>query len=296
MLLSLSAADAILFFIENVNNEPVATLTTRTPEAAVQESARIDLSSFYLFGKVQKAAPTKVVDAPETKLNLELQGVFTSANKESSTAIVSEKNKSGELFHVGDRLPGNAILSAVNDDHILIRRGSRTEKLMFSDTRTGSGSNISTKKVSSNRASNSQQENKPASSKLEQVRERIAQRNRSPRRPTSPSRSPGSSLRDYMTANRDKIQQDPDAVLADIGISPISDGDSNGYKVSGEVSQTSLMRAGLQRGDVILSVNGRAVGNVMNDRSFIDQAMASKRVRVEVQRGSRKFFLTVPVP
>ena len=90
MLLSLSAADAILFFIENVNNEPVATLTTRTPEAAVQESARIDLSSFYLFGKVQKAAPTKVVDAPETKLNLELQGVFTSANKESSTAIVSE--------------------------------------------------------------------------------------------------------------------------------------------------------------------------------------------------------------
>ena len=297
MLLALSAANAVLFFIENVNGDPASSLTTRTPEVTVRERSHIDLSSLNLFGKVKKsAAATQVVDAPETKLNLELQGVFTSANKASSTAIVAEKNKAGALFHVGDRLPGNAVLSAVNDDHILIRRGSRTEKLMFSDPHTGSGATIGSKRTSSNQRTSSQTGNKPASNKLEQVRERIAQRNRNSRTPTNPSRSPGSSLRDYMSDNRDKIQQDPGAVLADIGVSPVSDGDASGYKVSGEVSQTSLMRAGLQQGDVILSVNGRAVGNVMNDRSFIDQAMASKRVRVEVQRGSRKFFLTVPVP
>ena len=51
-------------------------------------------------------------------LNLELQGVFKSDIPANSTAIVAESNKSGELFRIGDRLPGNAILDAVFADHI----------------------------------------------------------------------------------------------------------------------------------------------------------------------------------
>ncbi|MBD3646188.1 MAG: hypothetical protein HUJ31_01785 [Pseudomonadales bacterium] len=52
----------------------------------------------------------------------------------------------------------------------------------------------------------------------------------------------------------------------------------------------------MQQGDVILSVNGSPVGNVANDRGLVDQALAAGRVRVEIQRGSRRFFLTVPIP
>jgi len=290
VLLSLSVANTVLFIVENMDDEPGISLTANTPEVTARKSSKIDLSSLNLFGRVQETATPKVVDAPETKLNLELQGVFTSKNEKTSTAIVAEKNKAGELFQIGDRLPGNAVLSAVYDDHILIRRGSRTEKLMFSDSSLRSGAS------SLNRHPNSQTNVKPVSSRLQQVRERIAQRNRNPGNPAGPSRAPGSSLRNYMDRNRDKIQQDPLAVLAELGVSPVSEGNASGYKVSGAVSQTSLMQAGLQQDDIILSVNGKAVGDVMNDRAFIDQAMASKRVRVEVQRGSRRFFLTVPIP
>jgi hypothetical protein len=34
----------------------------------------------------------------------------------------------------------------------------------------------------------------------------------------------------------------------------------------------------------------------MNDARLIDQARAAGRVRVEVERGGRRFFLTIPIP
>ena len=264
-------------------------VTGNKPEVTTRKSNEIDLSSLNLFGRVRETATPQIVDAPETKLNLELQGVFISQNEKASSAIVSEKNKPGELFHIGDRLPGNAVLSAVYNDHILIRRGSRTEKLMFSDIYPRSSASRSNTRLDCKTNPN------PVSSRLRQVRERIAQRNRNIASPTG-SNLPGSFLRNYMDKNRDRIQQNPHAVLAELGISPVSEGKQKGYKVNGAVSQTSLMRAGLQQGDIILSVNGKPVGDVINDGAFIEQTMASKRVRVEVQRGSRRFFLTVPIP
>ena len=72
-----------------------------------------------------------MVAAPETRLNLELQGVFTNNNPDLSSAIIAERGKNGELFAIGDRVPGNALLHAVEQDHVLIKRGSRLEKLLF---------------------------------------------------------------------------------------------------------------------------------------------------------------------
>jgi general secretion pathway protein C len=71
---------------------------------------------------------------------------------------------------------------------------------------------------------------------------------------------------------------------------------ASGYKISNQISQTGLRQAGLKQGDVILSVNGQPVGNIANDRSMIDQVVAAKRVRVEVQRDTRRFFVTIPIP
>ena len=47
---------------------------------------------------------------------------------------------------------------------------------------------------------------------------------------------------------------------------------------------------------MILSVNGTPVGDVRSDSALIDQAMEQRRVRVEIQRDDRRFFLTVPIP
>ncbi len=291
VMLSLSIANGVLFFIENMNG-PVNTTSILPPKTTLKEKPGIDLASLNLFGQPKKVVAPTSVDAPETKLNLELQGVFLAEQEASSTAIVAEKNKTGELFAIGDRLPGNAVLAAVLKDHILIRRGSRMEKLMFSDSALRSfGTKSNAASATSSTSPSSQ-----ATTRLQRVRERIAQRNRASSTARSTPKAPGNSLRDYLDANKDKIKENPAELLTQLGMSPVSQGEAKGYKVGGAVSQTSLMQAGLQQGDVILSVNGKPVGDAINDSAMIDQAMASKRVRVEVQRDSRRFFLTVPIP
>jgi general secretion pathway protein C len=291
ILLSLSIASGVIFFMENMGDVSVYSEDDATIASTPRKTNSVDLTALNLFGQTQAVQAPAVVDAPETKLNLELQGVFLAEVPEASTAIVAEKNKSGELFGIGDKLPGNATLSEVFHDHILIRRGTRVEKLMF----PSSNLKASTFQPSNNTARNTA--GRTSSKQLQKVRDRIAQRNQklngaSRNQPTAP----GTSLRKYMSANEDKIRQNPGAVLAELGMSPVSEGEAKGYKVGGSIPQSTLTQAGLQQGDVILSVNGKPVGNAMNDTAMIEQAMASKRVRVEVQRDTRRFFLTVPVP
>jgi general secretion pathway protein C len=99
-----------------------------------------------------------------------------------------------------------------------------------------------------------------------------------------------------LTSYRDQLSEDPQKVLNEIGIAPVAQGEASGYRIAGEVPEQVLNQAGLQRGDVVLSVNGTPVGNVGNDQALIDQALAAGRVRVEIQRNDRKFYLTVPIP
>lgn len=298
VLMSLSVADTALFIFENMSDESAAPIAPRqAPSTAPDRRDNVDLASLNLFGTVQQQAETQVVDAPETRLNLELQGVFTAAERENSTAIVAERNKAGELYHIGDRLPGNATLTEVFDSYILIKRGNRVEKLMFDDNMLR-GQSTGVTQARSNAASNvntARNVSPDARSRLEAVRSRIAERTAE----ASDNRTAGGSpsgIRDYVEQYRDQIRNDPSSVLDELGIETVEAGEASGYRVGSDIDNQALLRAGLQQGDVILSVNGNPVGNVVNDRGLVDQALAAGRVRVEIQRGSRRFFLTVPIP
>lgn len=293
VLISLSVADTALFVIENLDDEAIEPqpVEARKPVRSNADT-RVDLAALNLFGKAEEAAAPKVIDAPETNLNLELQGVFTADDADDSTAIVAERGKAGELYNIGDRLPGNAILNAVFDDHILIKRGARIEKLMFSDAPLRQQFRRQSSNISVDPAP-------AASGRLAQVRERIAARRREIADRTavgSTASTPGANLRAYVDNYRERIAEEPRAVLNELGVSPVADGEAQGYRIGDEVSQQALNQAGLQAGDVILSVNGTPVGNITNDQAIVDQALAAGRVRVEVQRNDRKFYLTVPLP
>jgi general secretion pathway protein C len=286
VLMSLTVANTVLFFMETMtapgiipNSTPATTRETTQPTFKV--------SNLELFGKLEEAdVVAQAIDAPETKLNLELQGIFIAEDVKFSTAIVAEKNKTGELFAIGDRLPGNATLAAVFEDHVLIRRGTRMEKLLFSDTKFQFVSD-ETPQVTAPRAARGI--SGATRSNLENVRNRI--RNRNGVNNKSTDNSPNNALTRY----QERLRNDLQGTLSEAGITPVSTGESNGYKV-GEDAQGVVKQAGLQPGDVILSINGKPVGVASSDSALMDQVMASSRVRVEVQRGTRRFFLTVPVP
>ena len=227
-----------------------------------------------LFGRVDDNQPEQVVSAPTTRLNLELQGVFLSDVPSTSSAIVAERGKDGKLYLVGDKLPGNSVLHSVESDHILLRRGARLEKLLFITKRL----NI---KASSTASTSAKDRGRKTTSNTRQPAQA----------PQAGSSSAGSTI---LSQVRDRLQRNPQAVLKEYGLSAVAPGSSQGYKV--DTAHPALNNTGLQSGDRVVSVNGAPLGVAMNDARLIDQARAAGRVRVEVERGGRRFFLTIPIP
>ncbi len=288
VLLMATLVQTTLFVLDNL--EPATPLPQRgqSTSAKTKPASQINLRELSLFGRASKQATVpKSHDAPETKLNLELHGVFLSDAAKKSAAIIGQKNKGGELYQIGDTISGGAVLEAVYEDHILIRRGARLEKLMFSeDAMTSSASStVATR----NRVPTPAQGGSTNQSRLSQIRQRIEDR----RNDRTGQPSPGSAMRTYIESHRDAISQDPQAALTQLGVTPVQEGQAKGYALG--AANPALTRAGLKSGDVILSVNGKPVGVAMDDSALIDSALQQKRVRVEIQRDTRRFFLTVPI-
>ena len=289
-------AQGALFVLAEQTASVTPMVPTSTQRSVSQAKApRIDVAALNLFGEVDAEPAAVAVDAPRTSLNLQLLGVFSATDPKRASAIVSEVGKQGLLYQVDDKMPGNATLSSIHVDHILIKRGGRLEKLTFPGTDTGKTvARQTSSRVDSRTISNRQTFS--SSSRLEQIPDRLTQRRQQILSRGNNARDPGIVLRSYINDNRDVLQQNPGEVLSQLGISPVVDGEAQGYRIGNEVASDVLTRAGLMRGDVILSVNGQPVGNMSNDQVLIDQVMAQKRVRVGVQRKQRKFYLTVPIP
>lgn len=89
-----------------------------------------------MFGRPASRAPVAETvrrSAPETRLNLALQGVMVAQRPEDSGAIVAGSNGVTEHYRVGDTLPGNARLAEVESSRVLIRRNGQYESLSFED-------------------------------------------------------------------------------------------------------------------------------------------------------------------
>lgn len=94
-----------------------------------------------LFGEESgpQTAEKRDEEAPETRLSLELKGVFSSNRAQASSALIAERGKSARYYHIGDRLPGGATLDRVASAHVELRRNGRLERLSFSPPGTDRG-------------------------------------------------------------------------------------------------------------------------------------------------------------
>ncbi len=103
------------------------------PQVDQQEALVRQLPSWHLFGEVApEAEPVKTVvpvDAPDTRLKLSLNGTFSSDDPEFARAIIADERRNEEMYAVGDILPGNAELSEIQADKVILLRGGRYEIL-----------------------------------------------------------------------------------------------------------------------------------------------------------------------
>lgn len=183
----------------------------------------------HLFGR---AAPLDEleeipVDAPETRLNLTLRGVFHSRVPERALVIISRGNQGEDFYRVGDELPGGATLTAIHPDRVILRREGRHETLSLPQDRINGSDRARTARA---RAEPQRDEPTDADSDVQQLRQQLME---------SPA--------DF---NR-MVQVEP----------YMQDGEFRGVVLNPGPEPGALEAAGLQPGDIVTSINGQELNS-----------------------------------
>ena len=133
-------ASLTIQFIPEVSGNKSRNLITGNASqnsSATVASSRTQLGaqvvSSHLFGiagsKPQEETKTVAADAPETKLNLALAGVFAYTPQDLAIAIISSGGREENVYGIGDKIVGSATLKAVFPDRVIIENRGREETL-----------------------------------------------------------------------------------------------------------------------------------------------------------------------
>jgi len=138
LLLLLSYQISILFWqiypqpriAETSTSTIVAQTKGGTEQQTYLEKAEI-ISRAHLFGKaaVETVAVEVVEEAPETKLKYKLRGIYFSEEPSLAAAIVELKPNFSKHFRVDDELAEKITVASIGNDHILINRYGKIERL-----------------------------------------------------------------------------------------------------------------------------------------------------------------------
>lgn len=221
------------------------------------------IADLHIFGNPTVAVidVPKEVNAPTTRLRLELLGVMAASVAENSSAIIAPKGGAGENYRIGDVIQGRTKLAAVQQDQVILDSNGKLETLKF-DLTTRPGIQRSAQPTPAQRR--------------ERTQGSLKERFRKVR-----------TASDAVTLLRNEVTSNPAGALKQLGLETSSNG--SGYKVSS--SGSMLTQLGLQSGDIILSVNGQMLGNLDDDQVLLEQVANSGQARLEIQRGNRRFVV-----
>ncbi len=112
------------------------------------------IAGAHLFGKVvvDQVVEAVVEQAPETKLNYKLRGIYFSEADELSSAIVEVKPNNSQHYYIDDELAENITVSSIARDHILINRYGKIERLNLQKPVVSKSDNTVASRVLSNPA------------------------------------------------------------------------------------------------------------------------------------------------
>jgi len=287
-----TVATTVLYFLSAPPGSRTATTAGKSTgsSGSLRPAADIDINGLLarnLFGSVDaEAIEAQAAESPTvaTRLPLELKGVFVAEVEEESVAIISQKGKGGELYAIGADLPGNATLIEVFPDHVVLRRAGAREALYFPEQSDRGWAQTVNGGQPLGQTSGDEPYNDPndqeAGGGIADILE------------STDATGEAADMGDVISAIRDQVDADPAAALDALGISPVEEGGASGYRLGNLAQSPYLSQTGLQPGDVIVSVNGRPVGDLNQDRMEIDNVLAQGSARLEVQRGNRRFFVT----
>jgi len=242
-----------------------------SPSAMRPESSGVlgKVADLHLFGEVKPevvavAAPIK---APETRLKLQLNGIFSSDAPDSSMAIIAEQGKKGMTYFKGDKVPGNASLHEIYQDRVILSRGGKLETLSLK--RPEAKINIIKDKTSGDATTPTEQPENYAKNKPEGPQE--------------------------IQQIREQLASSPREVLKDLRLTPVetqTSGELMGYRL--EYADGKLLNElGLQAQDIITAVNGVPVTSTQTLMDMMNDTQSLQELNLSILREGRSQSLTV---
>lgn len=134
VLIGLAAA-RLFWLLWPVEAMPVtADLATHRPDSG-SPALEVDVDSIasaHLFGEKAAGdgpAADEVIDAPETRLNLTLTGIVSSASGERSWALIRNDKREQSAYAKGDTIAEGVKLHAIHANRVILDRSGRYETL-----------------------------------------------------------------------------------------------------------------------------------------------------------------------
>ena len=288
LAIAYAAANSAQFFLAGpVDIAPVGLAANTVVAAGLGDEVSIEkLRAMHLFGRPPAPTYEPTENLQETKLSLALVGVFVDSGDDGaapeSRALIARKGAPAEAYAIGDRLPGNAKLIAVRQDRVVITRGGVRELIRF-DTNDVFHPNTAADTAD-------EPDGEPDQPKIGKAPSAAGAET------AKRQSSRAGDAEQLLEAHWDAIESDPAKLLRDLGVgvdAQSAQDAGQGYALGELATRPELSHTGLQPGDRLLSVNGHAVGDPAADRDRMRQLAAQGSLRLEVQRGERRMFITL---
>ena len=220
------------------------------------------LPGWHLMGVVTREQTPVVVstpiDAPDTRLKLVLHGVYVTGESGKARAIIADPKGKEEQYAVGDKLPGNAELSEVYPDRVILQRNGRYETLrLIPDSKSKRGGAIKSS-------------GKTLTAKHEQ------------------------KIRDI----RQKIKQSPKTLIQVVRPTPYmgEDGAMIGYTLQPGRELELFKGLGLQPGDVAVQINDVKLNSKESGMQALKSIQSGDDASITILRGGQEQVMNFRMP
>jgi general secretion pathway protein C len=256
--------------------EPVETTAPEavpvTPQVNQQDELVRQLPNWHLFGETApEAEPVKKVvpvDAPDTRLKLSLHGTFSSADSALARAIIADERGNEEMYAIGDIVPGNAELSEIQSDKVILLRGGRYEILRLPRDTIAGGGGIPT--ISATTAYHTD----------------------------DTAEASDNTTSERLQSLRQTLKQDPKSLFGLVRTIPKKDdqGKMIGYILQPGREPELFEQMGLKPGDVVTRINDVTLDNLASGMQALRSVQSGDTVNMTVLRGDRQENLSFRIP
>lgn len=227
------------------------------------ERAEVDIDSIAatnLFGTPPSEGGTasdEVINAPETRLDLTLTGIVSSAQSDRSRALIKKGNGDQEPYAVGDSVGSNVKLHDIYATRVILDRGGRYETLTLERLKT-----------EANAVQRVQRDTRNAGN-----RENL-----------------GATLSDV----RNEILEKPSRITEYVRLQPEKrNGNLVGYRVFPGRDRTLFQRLGLRPGELVTQVNGTSLNDPQQAMQSLSNLAQASSVSVTLERGGEQRTMSV---